>query len=63
MSLIHQLSTTKGFINRYLHHLNQCETQQEAWEKTENEYFIIFERKKYINFESFRRVKNRQKSI
>jgi hypothetical protein len=59
MNLIQKFSTTRGFISRYMHHLTQCETQQQAYEATESEYSAIFNRRKYSNYNSFRNVKIR----
>jgi len=58
--LIRQLSYTEGFIERYFHHLTNCETQVEAYNRTENEYIAIFTRRRYSNYDSFRIVKNRK---
>lgn len=63
MSLIHTLSTTRGFIHRYMHHLASSETQSEAYETTESEHIALFNRRKYTNYHSFRQVKNRIKKI
>ena len=63
MSLIHTISTTSGFISRYMQHLSHCETQLEAYETTENEHLTLFNRRKYSNYHSFRQVKNRIKKI
>lgn len=61
MSLIHTISTTSGFISRYMQHLSHCETQLEAYEMTESEHAAIFKRRKYSGYDSFRKVKNRAK--
>lgn len=59
MTLTERLSTVRGFLGRYFEHLKESGTQQEAYEKTETEFSEIFRRKRYANYESFRKVKNR----
>ncbi len=57
---VKQLSTPKGFIRRYLFHLNKGGVSQtEAYEQTETEYNEIFERRRYSSYDSFRQIKNR----
>jgi hypothetical protein len=63
MSLVHTLSTPKGFLNRYLQHLITCETQIEAYEQTEIEHEALFNRRKYSSYDSFRRRKNKLAKI
>jgi hypothetical protein len=59
MTLIEQLSTTNGFIKRYIEHLDKSATQAEAYDKTEQDFERIFKRRRYACFDSFRQVKNR----
>lgn len=58
-NLVIMLSTQKGYIRRYLHHLNDNTTQAQAYEKVESEYREIFKQNRYSSFESFRQIKNR----
>ena len=59
MNLIQQISTTKGFIFRYISHLTIEESKEEAYERTENEHLALFNRRKYSCYNSFRNVKKR----
>lgn len=63
MSLIHEITTQKGFIVRYLMHLQHCKTQIEAYETTENEHIILLNRRKYKDYNSFRQIKNRLRKV
>ncbi len=55
------LSTPKGFLKRYMHHLTNDHdlTQLQAYETTEKEYQEIFKRRRYSCYNSFRHTKNR----
>jgi hypothetical protein len=57
MNIIHELSDNYGFYLRYKVHLLSSKTQYEAYDKTENEYFILFGKRKYSNWNSFRQIK------
>ena len=63
MNLYQQLSTPRGFIDRYLKNLAHCNTQIEAYELTEKEFFELFNRRKYSSYDSFRRRKNKLAKI
>lgn len=58
-SLIQSISTKQGFLDRYMYHLYEHETQLAAYEATESEHIAIFNRRKYSGYDSFRKVKNR----
>lgn len=54
------LFTTGGFIKRYMMNLKKCRTNEEAYEKTEEEFQKEFGVSKYSSYDSFRVVKNRR---
>jgi hypothetical protein len=56
---IRRFSTTSGFITEYFANLKFETTQMAAYERTEKEFFHLFGRRKYKNFDSFRQIKNR----
>lgn len=58
MNMLHQFATSRGFVERYLRNLVTSANQREAYEATEHEYISLFNRRRFANYESFRKVKS-----
>jgi len=54
-----ELNTTEGFVMHYYNHLANSKNPREAYEKTENDHRLYFQRPRYSGWDSFRTVKNR----
>ncbi|MBW1612420.1 MAG: hypothetical protein JRJ57_00265 [Deltaproteobacteria bacterium] len=54
-----ELLTVSGFMRAYYRNLSECESYQEAYEETEKKYVALFGRRRYRNYESFRKTRDR----
>ena len=52
--------TPEGFDERYHNHCKTSKTYQEAYEKTEREYYDYYQQRKYSSFNSFRVSHNKR---
>jgi hypothetical protein len=52
--------TPEGFDERYHNHCKTCKTYQEAYEKTESEFYDYYQIRKYKSFDSFRVSHNKR---
>ena len=50
----------RGFDERYYFYCKTSKTYQNAYEKTENEFFTYFQMRKYKSFDSFRVSHNKR---
>ncbi len=50
-----QMITKKGFISLFWEEVERATTQKEAYERLEKEYFKVFGKRRYANFNSFLR--------
>ena len=53
------LLTPEGFIKQFYTFCSEYNTQLEAYEAAERKFVSIYGKRKYIDFESFRQVRNR----
>jgi hypothetical protein len=54
-----QLKTQKGFFQRFWHHLADVDTDEQAYDRTEEEYQDIYYDRRYCSYKSFRAALNR----
>lgn len=57
------LLSAQGFYNSYLRMLVVCNTQKEAYENLEIIFFSINKKRRYCNWKSFKRQKERFRQI
>lgn len=51
-----EISSFKGFYNRFFCHLKESKTNDEAFEKTNNEYYELFGVFRYSDYQSFKQI-------
>lgn len=51
-----ELSSFKGFYNRFFCHLKESKTNEEAFEKTNNEYQELFGVSRYSDYQSYKQM-------
>lgn len=57
---VRRLSTVEGFDKRFHQLTMQHDTYEEAYEALEAEYRFIFGRRRYKNYESYRKSKSKR---
>ena len=58
-----ELLTVSGFMKAYYRNLSECDSYQEAYERTEEKYQALYGRRRYKNYESFRKSRDRRMKL
>lgn len=58
-----ELLTVSGFMKAYYRNLSECDSYLEAYERTEEKYQALYGRRRYKNYESFRKSRDRRMKL